>query len=390
MIIGKGLFKAMKIQLYIKKSIKRMINLLFSFTKVKHDRVIFECYHGSKYADSIKTMYEYIRDNTNFECIWVLNNVNQALLEEGVKIVKRNSFKYYFYYSTSKYWITNSHRYNDIAPKPETIYTMIWHGMGDFKKFAGDIKGQPASRFKSLRKDAEEITYFVCSSENIKDTYSRALLLDKNKIHALGLPRNDMFYDEDVKNRIRDKYKKMFATNKKIILYAPTYRDAQKDFEVIMNFKKMYEELHEEYVVLVKAHYFVKNELNIPDDLKDFIIDVCYYDDIQELLIASDILVTDYSSVFFDFIIMNKPTIFYAYDKEEYIKNWGGFYHDYDSFVPGPIVKDCEELIETLKNKDKLKLAIEQASRFILEYDDFKDGKATERVYNLIFNGDKK
>lgn len=385
----KNFFLKYKLLAIIKNSLKcyltKILYIVFRLFPIKENRIIFESYHGSKYSDSIKTMYEYIsKNNGDMDFIWVLNKENEEL-KKNCKIVKKNTIKYYYYYSTSKYWITNSHRYNDIPPRKGTIYTMIWHGMGDFKKFAADIKGQPNSRFKSLKKDANDLTYLVCSSKNIIDTYSKALLVDKHKIHALGLPRNDIFYNGKLRNLIIEKYKHIFNTDKKIILYAPTYRRDENEFEVIMDFNKMYESLKDDYIILVKTHYTIKHN-NLIINNKNFIFDVSYFDDIQELLIISDILITDYSSVFFDFSLMHKPTIFYAYDKNEYINTWGGFYHDYDTFVPGPIVENCDELIEILNDKNKLEIASNNCYKFISQYDDFKDGKSTQRVYNLVFN----
>ena len=125
--------------------------------------------------------------------------------------------------------------------------------------------------------------------------------------------------------------------------------------------------------------------------LKNFVYDVSYYDDIQELLVIADILITDYSSVFYDFGLQKgKPVLFYAYDKDEYIKNWGGFYKEYDSYVPGPILHNTNEVAEMIKSKELLDESSKKLQEFMKEYDDYKDGKSTERVYELLFSGENK
>ena len=216
-------------------------------------------------------------------------------------------------------------------------------------------------------------------------------MIDENKIYPYGLPRNDIFYDEDKLRSIKNKYKDIFPQNKKIILYAPTHRAAEKEFDFKLDVNKLYKELNDEYILLIKSHYFISEKIQIDDKLKEFVYDVSYYDDIQELLVISDILITDYSSVFYDFGFQkNKPVLFYAYDKDEYIKNWGGFYKEYDSYVPGPILYSTDELAEAIKNKEILKDASERLENFMQDYDDYKDGRSTERVYKLLFSGENK
>lgn len=370
---------------------KKCIFTLLKGTKVRENRIFFESFHGEKYSDSIKVLYEYMKTKRNdMQYVWVYNKEECPIKGDNLIIVKRNTLKYFYYNATSKYWVTNSHRNRHIAPKKNQIYMMIWHGVGAFKKFGADIK-RPKEVLEDLRNDGNNITYLVCSSENIKSIYSGALCIDQNKIYPYGLPRNDIFYDEDKLRRIKNKYKDMFPQNKKIILYAPTHRAAEKEFDFKLDVNKLYKELNDEYILLIKSHYFISEEIQIDDKLKEFVYDVSYYDDIQELLVISDILITDYSSVFYDFGFQkNKPVLFYAYDKDEYIKNWGGFYKEYDSYVPGPILYSTDELAEAIKNKEILKNASERLEDFMQDYDDYKDGKSTERVYKLLFSGENK
>lgn len=370
---------------------KKCIFTLLKGTKVRENRIFFESFHGEKYSDSIKVLYEYMKTKRNdMQYVWVYNKEECPITGDNLIIVKRNTLKYFYYNATSKYWVTNSHRNRHIVPKKNQIYMMIWHGVGAFKKFGAHIK-RSNEEMKDLIKDGKEITYLVCSSENIKSIYSGALCIDENKIYPYGLPRNDIFYDEDKLRRIKNKYKDIFPQNKKIILYAPTHRAAEKEFDFKLDVNKLYKELNDEYILLIKSHYFISEKIQIDDKLKEFVYDVSYYDDIQELLVISDILITDYSSVFYDFGFQkNKPVLFYAYDKDEYIKNWGGFYKEYDSYVPGPILYSTDELAEAIKNKEILKDASERLENFMQDYDDYKDGRSTERVYKLLFSGENK
>ena len=190
---------------------------------------------------------------------------------------------------------------------------------------------------------------------------------------------------------IKNKYKDIFPQNKKIILYAPTHRAAEKEFDFKLDVNNLYENLKDDYILLIKSHYFISEAIELDDRLKDFVYDVSHYDDIQELLVISDILITDYSSVFYDFGFQKgKPVLFYAYDKDQYIENWGGFYKQYDSYVPGPILYNTSEIVQAIQEKDILEESSQKLQDFMKEYDDYKDGKSTERAYKLLFSGENK
>lgn len=370
---------------------KKCIFSLLKMTKVRENRVFFESFHGEKYSDSIKVLYEYMKtQKKDLQYVWVYNKDECPITGENLIIVKRNTLKYFYYNATSKYWVTNSHRNRHISPKKNQVYMMIWHGVGAFKKFGADIK-RPKEVLEDLKKDGNDITYLICSSENIKDIYAGALCVDKNKIYPYGLPRNDIFYKEDELEEIKNKYKNIFPQNKKIILYAPTHRAAEKEFDFKLDVNELYENLKEDYIVLIKSHYFISEAIELDDRLKDFVYDVSHYDDIQELLVISDILITDYSSVFYDFGFQEgKPVLFYAYDKDQYIENWGGFYKKYDSYVPGPILYSTDEIVQAIQHKEILEESSQKLQEFMKEYDDYKDGKSTERVYKLLFSGENK
>ena len=370
---------------------KKFIFTLLKVTKVKKNRMFFESFHGEKYSDSIKVLYEYMKtQKKDIQFVWVYNKEDCPITGDNLIVVKRNTLKYFYYNATSKYWITNSHRNRHIVPKENQVYMMIWHGVGAFKKFGTDIK-RPNEVLEDLKNDGNNITYLVCSSENIKDVYAGALCIDKNKIYPFGLPRNDMFYDKNKLSEVKNRYKYIFPQNKKIILYAPTHRAAEKEFDFKLDINKLYEELKGEYILLIKSHYFISERIEINKKLENFVYDVSYYDDIQELLVIADILITDYSSVFYDFGLQKgKPVLFYAYDKDEYIKNWGGFYKEYDSYVPGPILHNTNEVAEMIKSKELLDESSKKLQEFMKEYDDYKDGKSTERVYELLFSGENK
>src|SRR5699024_8798956 len=144
----------------------------------------------------------------------------------------------------------------------------------------------------------------------------------------------------------------------------------------VLDFKQLYENLHEEYVFLFKIHPFVNNKLNIPYEYSDFFYDFSDFREINDLLLVTDLLITDYSSVCFEFALLNKPMLFFAFDVEEYIRS-RDFYYDYFNFIPGPLVSTTDELVESIKlNKFDMK----KIKRFVDYFFDNNLGNASSRV----------
>ena len=179
--------------------------------------------------------------------------------------------------------------------------------------------------------------------------------------------------------------------NKKIILYAPTWRDdefyekGQYKFSLRLNLDKLKESLGEEYILLVRTHYFIADKLDL-SDYKGFAVDVSRYDDIAELYLISDILITDYSSVFFDFANLRRPILFYTYDLDKYQNMLRGFYIDIHTEVPGPLVFTTEEIIDKIKNIDKLNEEYkERYDEFYERFCSIDDGNASKRIVEKVW-----
>ena len=174
-------------------------------------------------------------------------------------------------------------------------------------------------------------------------------------------------------------------------MYAPTFRDNQHTsglgytYNLGIDFDKLKKELNKDYIILFRTHYFISNSFDF-SKYKDFIYDVSDYDDINELYIISDILLTDYSSVFFDFANLKRPMLFYMYDLDDYKNNLRDFYFDLD-ILPGPIVKTENDLINEIKNIDDYnKIYSDKYKKFNQKFNYLDDGNATKRVVNVIFD----
>lgn len=390
---------------------KRKIKYLKYYYKYDVDdkMIFFEAYNGRNYACSPKALYEYMIKNKKFndyKFVWAFKNVNQhkILKNKNTIVVKTNSKEYFKYLSLSKYWIVNSLIDVSIKKKKNQIYLQCWHGT-PLKKLRYDIevKGAVLNTISEIRKrndlDAIKFDYFISPSKFCTEKFISAFNLKKlgkdNIIVEKGYPRNDYLFNykkEDI-----DKIKKLLKLpkGKKVILYAPTFRDNQHTsgvgytYNLGINFDKMQKELSKDYIILFRTHYFVSNSFDFSKYDK-FIYDVSKYDDINDLYIISDLLITDYSSVFFDFANLKKPMIFYMYDLDDYKNNLRDFYFDLN-ILPGPIVKQEDDLIKEIKNIDNYdELYHDKYIKFNEKFNYLDDGKSTERVVEVIFNETKK
>ncbi len=272
-----------------------------------------------------------------------------------------------------------------IPLRKETRFIQVWHAMGAFKKVGFSRLGKaggPSPRSLTHR----NYTDTIVSSENIRDNYAEAFGISVDKVHAIGIPRTDIFFNEAYKNEIREKFYKKYPTlnGKKVILFAPTFRGngvktAHYDYSWI-DFKALEEKLGDEYVFIVKMHPFIK-ECPRDEIRSEFFVDFSEEREINDLLFITDCLITDYSSVIFEASLLDIKTIFFAPDLEEYMRD-RDFYYPYEEYTYGPIVKNTEELIQAVKEE---KIDKEKLKAFKTKFCGSCDGKSTERFVNLFF-----
>ena len=248
---------------------------------------------------------------------------------------------------------------------------------------------------KRYKAETEKISYFLSPSKyasdvfksgwNMKELGKEDIILEK------GYPRNDFLFnytEEDVVN-IKKRILGDNIQDKKIILYAPTYRANQHEsgvgyvYKEEVDFEKMQKKLGDKYIILFRPHYFVASVFNF-DKYKGFVYNASDIDDINELYVISDILITDYSSVFFDYANLKRPMIFYMYDLEYYRDKSNGFYFDVETNLPGKIVRTDDELIDEIERVTKEFKYDEKYKKFNEKFNYLDDGKASKRVVEAI------
>lgn len=397
--------KLLRGTLYIKNLIIYKITIFF--TKVDDKTIIFGCFNGRNYSDSPKAIYKYMLNNEkykDYKFIWAFSDTEKHKFMEKNKntyVVKSKGIEYYKALGKSKYWFFNYKIYDFIFPKKDQIFTQCWHGT-PLKRLGCDLQhfdnamNTLEDMKKRYKKETQKFSYFLSPSEfcteKFRSIWNMKEVGKEDCILELGYPRNDFLYNytqDDLKD-IKEKLG-ISDINKKIILYAPTYRDNQHTsglgytYKTEVDFDKLEKELNSDYIILFRAHWLVANEFNF-EKYKGFIYDVSNYDDINELYIVSDLLVTDYSSVFFDYANLKRPIIFYMYDLEAYRDDIRGFYLDIDKELPGAILRDEASLISEIKNTNNNNYYNEKYKKFNQKFNYLDDGKAAERVVKKIIN----
>ena len=382
----------------LKKAYKCCFRLA-RFLPVNKRLIIFESYHGNQYSCNPRAIYEYLMDNhpEDYEMYWSVNKKhNKKFIGLNIPYVNRFSLRWLFLLSRARYWVINTRMPLWIKKPRHTIFLQTWHGT-PLKKLALDIEevhmpGTDTEKYKqNFLKESRNWDYLISPNQYSTKIFKSAFDFQK-KILETGYPRNDYLMKEYPQKTVT-KLKETLGIpkHKKVILYAPTWRDdeyyekGKYKFELKLNLEKLYKELGNEYVIVLRMHYLVVDSFQLPQ-YKGFIYDLSEYEDIRELYLISDILITDYSSVFFDYLCLLRPVIFFTYDLEKYRDKLRGFYFDFENEAPGPLVKNTDELLKIIR---QLNLSKFKPSDSYLQLHqkicDLEGNESTKKVVNEVF-----
>ena len=396
----------MKLLRIIKKWVGKMIRILYRWTyklvKVDPKLVIFIAFHGRGYSDNPRAIYEAMRQDPRFEgyrFIWFIKNHKQKQITiPGAEVKEYFSFSYFYYMSKAKYWIINCKMPTYIAKKEEQVYLQTWHGT-PLKRLAHDIEAAEDMTFyrsavsfaqmtQSYDIDVARYNYMISPNPFCTEVFQSAFRIQRERLIETGYPRNDFICNttKEEMERLKEKYR--LPKDKKIVLYAPTWRDnsyvaSGYTFELKADFHKWKEILGEEYIVVFKPHYLIINTYEKDSSLQGFLYSIPAEADIRELYVISDMLITDYSSVFFDYAILKRPIYFYMYDIEEYANDLRGFYFYIHKDLPGDIYTNEDELLAAVK-QDAYDETAYQA--FYERFCSCEDGNAAKRVIDIVFH----
>lgn len=372
--------------LYIKK---------FLTMPLKEDWVMFESFFGKSYSDSPKYIYEYLGKTypDKYKFIWVLDN--KQSLPYGGKVIKRFSISYAYYLARCKYHVFNIRQPRWFRKREGEVFIETWHGT-PLKRLVFDQDEVTAASplYKQQFYKQTKAWDYLVSANDFSTTTFRSCFMYEGEMLDCGYPRNDILYAPNKDEIATNLRKKLGIPNdKKTILYAPTWRDdefygsGEYKFALKLDLHRMKEELGDEYVILLRTHYYIADALDVTG-LEDFAFNLSKYNDISELYLMSDVCITDYSSVFFDYGNLKRPILFFVYDLDKYRDVLRGFYIDIEKEVPGPLLFTSDEVIEALKNIDSI--AAEYQPRYDEFYERFchlDDGYAAKRIVEKAFLG---
>ncbi len=371
--------------------------LVFQKMRIREDWVFVESFFGKSYSDSPKYLYEYLYDKygDQYRFIWCLNRRTREV-KGRPSICRRHSLRYVYYTARAKYFICNTRQPAWFKKRKETVFVETWHGT-PLKKLAFDLEDIHAvsqDHKKLFYSQSKEWDYLVSANRFSTDVFERAFCFPREKIIETGYPRNDILYSEHA-GRIAEEVKRELGIpkGKRVILYAPTWRDnqfyekAKYKFTLVLDLERMRREFGNDSVLLLRTHYYIADRLEL-SGLDDFVYNGSGYGDVSRLYLVSDICITDYSSVFFDFANLKRPLLFFAYDLEDYKEEIRGMYLDMEKELPGPVVQTNDELIDALRHLDEVTEQYrERYERFYDKFCHIDDGNAAERVVQAVFGG---
>lgn len=273
--------------------------------------------------------------------------------------------------------------------KPNVKCVQLWHAAGAIKQFGlkdpsnADRSPKAIERFKRVY---GQFDYVVVGGEKMANIYRESFGIREENILRTGIPRTDFFFDEQALQKTTAALKKKYPIiqEKKVILYAPTYRENEFYVSSVpLDIEKMYQELKDEYILLLRLHPAV--HFDFANQYPDFVYDVSDYPDTNHLLVVTDLLISDYSSIPFEFSLLQRPMIFFAYDLEEYGKS-RGFWEPYEQLVPGPVIYNSNELVKAIQTN---KYDYGQIVTFANEWNEFSTGTSSLRLIQAIYSKNK-
>lgn len=361
-----------KLELVIAKTLVVILNIITFCLKSKENKITYISYRSNDITTEIKLISDEVNKiNSDVKEVFLMLKYKNTLLDKFKYVIE--IIKQVYHIKTSKVVIIDGNNFvvSNINKK-ETTVIQIWHSCGAIKKFGQDFERKYAIK---------NYDYVITCSSSSTESMISAFGVDEEQVIPLGYSITDLLFNEEVleeyKLRMYKKYPNFYG--KKIVLYAPTFRgDAVYEKKVLpIDLSKIADGLGEEYVLLYKFHPIISNTqvysksnnlYNVSDE------------SLYELFSITDILVSDFSAIIYDFSILEKPIVLYTPDLDEYKKN-RGLYVDYEKFAPGKITYSEDELIDVIKGEE---LEVEKVKNLKQIFFDFIDGKSSYRIASFI------
>ncbi|RKS73821.1 CDP-glycerol glycerophosphotransferase [Motilibacter peucedani] len=346
---------------------------------------------GGRYSDNPRALYEALLAHpgaAGFRHTWLSDPLHAGGFPEGTPQVAHGSPESVAALESADLVVSNTHIELDWTKAPRARYLQTWHGT-PLKHIHFDVYWAPEGRLDELTRDVRRwdvlLSPNVASTENLRNAFDF-----HGPVLETGYPRNDVLVDErgaEVRERVRAQLG--IAPGTTAVLYTPTWRDdlldgeGRLDFSLHLDAEEFSRRLGDDHVLLLRMHYMLSARLR--DEQRPGVVDVSYHPDINELYLAADVLITDYSSTMFDFAVTGRPILCFTYDLEDYRDRLRGFYFDFAAIAPGPLLRTSDEVLGALEGLDAVVAEHADAyAAFRERFSHLEDGRASERVLEAV------
>lgn len=381
----KSLFK-ISILLFLRVFIK----ILWVFP-IRKNRLMFIAYNGTQYSCNPKYFYNYVRgSDIDVQTVWVLgNNVEVPDDLKSSIIIQPYTLKYLYYAMTSKVLITNESITSYIPLRNKQMIINTWHGGGVYKSSGLGENATPSKYdIYSLKLMSKNLTWFLSSSRAFSDNMSNFYLIPKNKMLNIGMPRNDILYSKNDIEKTKSQLRKELGIDEElsIVVYTPTFRNSVGDdkalvldLDVLSLLSVLEQKFGKPFIFIYRGHHASKIDKQAFRG-----IDLSSYPDAQKIICSADVLISDYSSILWDFSLTNKPCFVYAQDSDSYTSIDRGFTSDISTW-PFPVAKNNDELYKNIIEYDDNNYKC-KVSQHHDELKSFESGESCEKLYTYVKN----
>ena len=354
--------------------LKALAYKAFRRLPVKPGLTVFESHMGKQYSDSPRYIYEAAvaagLDRIGIDPVWSYARKRRGFPSD-VRLVRRGSWRYHLDLARAEFWVDNQGFPRAFARRRETTYVQTWHGT-PLKRMGFDspaLERAGAGVRRQHKAMIKRWSALLVPSEYFVETFVKSYGY-QGRLVRKGLPRNDLLVRGVDESWVRAKKADLgLPTDRRLVLYCPTFRDRARrletPYQLPLDLELMRRALGDDIHLMLRPHYL--DSFRLTDRYAPFATDVSRQHDVTELMLVADVLVTDYSSVMFDFANTGKPMVFYTYDYEDYVRDERGTYLDLPDVAPGPMVATTDELIKALESVD------DDVERFRDRYAEFRE-----------------
>ena len=382
-----GLISSLKFRLF-----KGTLGIVSRITNVNSRKIVVDNFFGNGYSDNPKYIIdELLKLDSSLDIVWIVKKNHKLHFPNGIRTVKYRSIKSAYELATAHIWIDNIKNNYKGKKRPKQFYLQTWHGGVGFKKVEkAAIDTLDESYVSASKADSEQTDLMISNSDWLTNNY-RSNFWYTGKIVNTGLPRNDIFFGDlsKVKNKVREFYG--IDSDTEIILYAPTFRNyigikEQSDvcsFDTPKIVSAFEEKFNKKYVLIKRMHPNIADQIPIVED--SILRDGSKYPDMQELLVAAHILITDFSSCAFDFMLKSDKVFLFANDYDNYNLYERKMEFDIKNDLPFSFANNEAELAKNILLFDE-NIMSKNSQKFMDSLNIVDDGKASERVAKILFD----